>query len=56
MIEIKYKHKVYKLDKAKLLKVLSKLTSCEVKEEEIEPLMKKFNLYDDIFIKQINNL
>lgn len=56
MIEIKHKNRTYKINKEKLIKILSKLNSSEIKESEIEILMEKFNLYEEYFLKQINYL
>ena len=56
MIKIYFKNKTYKLDKKKLLNILSILEAREIKEFEIKFLMKKFDLYEEYFLNNINNL
>lgn len=56
MIKISYKNKLYKIQKDKLLYVLSRLKSENVKESEIEELMEKYKLYDEYFLENINKL
>ena len=53
MIKISFNNKIYKIDKDKLLYVLSKLESKDVKEDEIEKLLNKYKLYDEYFLENI---
>ncbi len=59
LMEINIKNKIYKLEKEKLLYVLSQLSNIpinEIKDEEIELLMNKYKLFDELFLENINNL
>ena len=55
MVEIVFNGKKYHLDKEKLIFILSKLNNSSIKEDEIEKLMKKYQLFDEYFLKQITN-
>ena len=56
MIKIVYKNKEYLIQKDKVIFVLSHLQNAKIKEEEIFDLMKKFQLYDENFLENINKI
>jgi len=58
-MEVTFKDKIYKLDNKKVIYVLSRLTNKNldnINEDEIVKLMKKYELYDEIFLENINKL
>lgn len=55
-IKISHKNIVYTIRKNKLLYVLKKLNSKNIDEADILNLMKKYNLFDEYFLKTINKL
>ena len=56
MITISHNNKVYHIEKEKLTFVLEKLSGKTIKENEIKKLMEKFCLYDESFLKRINQI
>ena len=56
MLYIIYNNKKYCIQKHKLMLVIEKLNGEKINEDEIEKYLKKFNLYDDYFLKNVNNL
>ena len=56
MLTVEFENKKYFLEKNKLIYILEKLEQKEVKEENIEELMNKYNLYDEEFLENINKL
>lgn len=56
VIKILFNNKEYKIQKDKLMYVLEKLNCTPVKEFEIDDLMKKFKLYDEWFLGNVNYL
>jgi len=56
MIIINYKKQIYQINKRKLISVLSILKNDKVEEKEINDLMKKYKLYDEFFLSQINKI
>ena len=58
-INLLYNKKNYKINKYKLVKVLSILENCEIQDisdEEIKNLVKKYSLFDEVFLENINNI
>ena len=58
-IKISYKKQEYNLSLEKLICIFNILENKKqdfLKEEEIIELMKKYNLFDDIFLKNINKI
>ena len=55
-IKISHKNVIYTIRKDKLLCILSKLSSKIIEESEIIDLMKKYELFDEYFLKTINKL
>ncbi|MBQ9149760.1 hypothetical protein IJX73_02400 [bacterium] len=56
MIKIRYKRKDYLVNKEKLLAIISILNCKKIKETQVSKFMKKFRLYDENFLKNINRL
>ena len=56
MIKIPYNNKIYHINKEKLTFVLEKLSNRKVDEREIEELMQKFQLYDESFLRKVNEI
>lgn len=61
-MKIDFKNKTYELEKEKVLVVLSKLcgkteqTLNSLNEEDIKSLMEEFELFDEIFLENINKI
>ncbi|MBR5304341.1 MAG: hypothetical protein IKU37_05895 [Candidatus Gastranaerophilales bacterium] len=55
-IKISHKNITYTIRKEKLIYTLSKLASKNIDESEILELMKKYNLFDEYFLKTINKI
>ena len=58
-IEIIYNEKRYNISIENVSYVLSKLTQKDIKniqQDEIIPLMKKYCLFDEVFLNEINDL
>ncbi len=58
-IIIKYKNIDYNIDKQKLTRILEILLDKEIvspTDEEICSLLVEYNLYDEVFLSQINEL
>lgn len=55
-MKILFDNKEYEINKEKLLYVLEKLECSRVENKNIEKLMKKFNLFDEYFLKNLNRL
>ena len=47
---------LYHINKEKLTFVLEKLSNGKVDEREIEELMRKFQLYDESFLRKVNRI
>ena len=55
-IKISHKNVIYTIRKDNLFCILSKLSSKIIEESEIIDLMKKYELFDEYFLKTINKL
>ncbi|MBQ4646910.1 MAG: hypothetical protein IJB79_06145 [Candidatus Gastranaerophilales bacterium] len=55
-IKITYNNKTYNINKEKLMFVLKKLKSNDIKEEEIGELLEKYSLLDEYFLENINKI
>jgi len=58
-IKITHQKREYALSFEKIIRVLNILENKKlynIKEEEIMQLMKKYNLFDNIFLENINNI
>ena len=56
MINIYYNKKLYQIKKEKLLMLLNKLLDKEIDEKKIRKYLKRYNLYNENFLKNINKL
>lgn len=56
MIKITLNDKEYLINKKKLKFVLEKLKGSTVSDNEIFAVMKKFYLYDEYFLKNLNKI
>lgn len=56
IMKILFDNKEYEINKEKLLYVLEKLECSKVENKNIEKLMKKFNLFDEYFLENLNRL
>lgn len=59
VVEITFKKVKYKIVLINLIYVLSRLENRELvfeNEKQIKTLMKKYSLYDEVFLKSINRL
>ena len=56
MIKIVFKDKEYLISKDKVIFILEKLFCSKVCEEEIIDLMKKYQLFDEIFLENVNKI
>ena len=58
-IEINFKNQKYFLERSKLIYVLSKLENRnldKIADDEILVLFKKYDLYDEIFLTNVNKI
>ena len=57
-IKISFKNKDYEVETDKLVHILEKLENTTIKrtEDEIMKLFEKYSLYDEVFLKEVNNL
>ncbi len=58
-VKIKFKNKNYEIDIDKILYVLSALSDKKLNKNDVKiisKLMKKFKLFDEMFLKSIQNL
>ncbi len=56
MIEIYHNKKLYQIQKEKLIFIIEKLTDKKVDERKIKKHLKRLNLYNDDFLKNVNLL
>ena len=56
MIKINHNNIIYTINKEKLIFILSKLASKDIKESEITLLMKEYKLFDEYFLKTLNKI
>lgn len=55
-IKISHKNITYTINKEKLIYVLNELRQENIDESKILDLMKKYNLFDEYFLKTINKI
>jgi hypothetical protein len=55
-IKISHKNITYTINKEKLIYVLNELHQENIDESKILDLMKKYNLFDEYFLKTINKI
>ena len=55
-MNIYYNRKLYQIKKEKLIVVLQMLLGGEIEEKKIKKYLKRYNLYNEDFLKNINNL
>lgn len=55
-IKINHNNIIYTINKEKLIFILSKLASKDIKESEITLLMKEYKLFDEYFLKTLNKI
>ena len=56
MIKITHNKKVYYVEKLKIIYVLKKISNKEIKEKDIRKYMRKYHLYDDYFLENVNKI
>lgn len=56
IIEIRYKKKVYYIEKEKLSYVIERLNGSKIEDVNLKKYMRKFCLYDEYFLEHVNEL
>ena len=57
MYKITYRKKTYSINPKKLIYVLSRFENLvSSKEDSIDRLLKKYDLYDEYFLEHVNNI
>jgi len=54
MLKVTHNKKVYHINKEKLSYIIERLSGEKVKEKELKKYMRKFKLYDEYFLENIN--
>ena len=56
MINIIYRKKLYQIQKEKLVYVLEKINGEKIDKKKIKKYMKKYKLFDEMFLKTMTKL
>lgn len=56
MIKITHNKRVYHIQKEKLLYILKRISNEKINEKDIKRYLKKYHLYDEYFLENINNI